>query len=133
LLLLLSSQKGGMNGIKRSNKRVLDVNSSEICCLREKRQEMVYRRRNLLGLSSLAESDFKERVASGAFFVFLNKRRNMMKILYWDQDGLAIWHKRLEQGLFGKPSSKNLLNRREFLMLLEGITPKRINRRFSAT
>lgn len=88
-------------------------------------------RKGFEGLSYLAESDFNERVTSGAFFVFLNKRRNMMKILYWDQDGLAVWHKRLEQGLFGRTSSQKALNRREFLMLLEGITPKRINRRFS--
>ena len=89
-------------------------------------------RKGFEGLSFLAESDFKEKVSSGAFFVFLNKRRNMMKILHWDQDGLSIWHKRLERGLFGKISTQKVLNRREFLMLLEGITPKRLNRRFSA-
>ena len=88
-------------------------------------------RRGFEGLSSLVEMVLNQRVTSGAFFVFLNKRRTMMKILYFDQDGLAIWHKRLEKGHFGKIPSKNTLNRREFLMLLEGITPKRLNHRFS--
>ena len=88
-------------------------------------------RKGFEGLSFLAETDLKERVTSGAFFVFLNKGRTMMKILYWDQDGLAIWQKRLERGSFGKVSDQKTIDRRGFLMLLEGITPRKINRRFS--
>lgn len=83
------------------------------------------------GLSFLVESVLQEQVISGAYFVFLNKRRNLMKILYWDGDGLAIWIKRLEKGLFGKFSSEQpLIDRRKFLMILEGITPRRLNRRY---
>lgn len=56
-----------------------------------------------------------------------------MKILYWDQDGLAIWQKRLEKGLFGKTPQSKTIDRRGFLMLLEGITPRRLNRRYTAS
>jgi transposase len=89
-------------------------------------------RKGFEGLSFLVETDLKERVTSGAFFVFLNRGRTMMKILYWDQDGLAIWQKRLEKGSFGKIPAQQSINRREFLMLLEGVTPRRMNRRFTA-
>lgn len=83
------------------------------------------------GLSFLIESVLKEQVVSGAYFVFLNKRRNLMKILYWDGDSIAIWLKRLEKGLFGKLSSgEPQVDRRKFLMILEGVTPKRMNRRY---
>jgi transposase len=84
------------------------------------------------GLSFMVQKVFPAESMSGAYFIFLNKKRDKMKVLYWDNDGLAIWYKRLEKGGFsqklleGKPS----IDRREFFMLLEGITPKRLQPRF---
>ncbi len=62
---------------------------------------------------------------------FVNKRRELMKVIYFDGDGLAIWAKRLEKGRFGRHlSSSPLMDRRSFLMLLEGVIPRRMNRRY---
>ncbi len=87
-------------------------------------------RKGFEGLSFIVETILEESLTSGAFFVFLNKQRDKMKILYFDNDGLAIWTKRLEKGLFGKIPDQKVIDRREFFMLLEGITPRRINRRY---
>jgi len=90
-------------------------------------------RKSFEGLSAVVEKEFSVSLTSGAFFVFLNRRRDRMKILYWDSDGLAIWAKRLEKGRFStKAPEQTCMNRREFFLLLEGVTPKRLNSRYSA-
>jgi transposase len=84
-------------------------------------------RKSFEGLSALVEELFPGELLSGSFFIFLNRRRDHMKVLYWDQDGLVIWFKRLEKGTFSwKWGEAASLDRRSFLMLLEGITPKRL-------
>lgn len=85
------------------------------------------------GLGAIVEQTFDDSLVSGSYFVFINRLRDRMKVLYWDADGLAIWYKRLEKGSFSPAIKGNQrLCRREFLMLLEGVTPKRINRRYKA-
>jgi transposase len=83
------------------------------------------------GLCFIVESIIQQEITSGGYFIFLNKRRDRMKVLYWDGDGLAIWYKRLEKGTFARGSAdKVTMERREFLMLLEGVTPQKMQRRF---
>jgi len=89
-------------------------------------------RRSFDGLSAMVESSFPDELLSGGVFVFVNRRKTILKALYWDSDGLALWSKRLEKGTFRVAwDGQSELSRREFSMLLEGITPRRLNRRFS--
>lgn len=89
-------------------------------------------RKSFEGLSLLIESAYPDRLLTGALFLFLNRRRNLIKILYWDGDGFVIWYKRLEQGTFSDCfSGQGELSRQQFTMLLEGIVPRRLNKRFS--
>jgi len=93
--------------------------------------EPVNMRKSFEGLCAIVEHSLTEEPTSGAYFVFLNRQRNKMKVLYWDGDGLAIWYKRLEKGRFPlQNSGKIAMNRRDFFMMLEGIIPKRINARY---
>ena len=89
-------------------------------------------RKSFEGLSGLINNQYPGKLLSGSLFVFVNKRRTLLKLLYWDGDGFAIWYKRLEKGTFSSfYSSRNELTRREFSMLLEGVVPRRMNSRFS--
>ena len=51
----------------------------------------------------LTEAVLRQEPVSGHLFVFLNRRRDLMKILYWDGTGFCIWYKRLERGSFQRP------------------------------
>lgn len=95
-------------------------------------QQPVKMHRSFEGLSAAVEQTFPGELLSGAYFIFLNRLRDHMKVLYWDGDGLAIWYKRLEKGTFVGHNGKTSVNRRDFFMLLEGITPKKIQARYSA-
>ena len=89
-------------------------------------------RKSFEGLSALVEAAFPGKLLTGSLFLFLNRRRNLIKILNWEGDGFAIWYKRLEKGTFpGCFQGRRQLSRQQFVMLLEGIVPKRLSRRFS--
>jgi len=70
----------------------------------------------------------------GSYYVFVNRTKTHIKILYWDGDGLALWYKRLEKGTFvipDDPGDTVVLERRQLAMLMEGIIPKKTKARFS--
>jgi transposase len=61
-------------------------------------------RKGFDALSGLVTTAFAQDPTSGHLFLFVNRRRDRLKILYWDRDGLAIWYKRLETGSFQIPA-----------------------------
>jgi transposase len=56
------------------------------------------------GLARLARDVIAGDPLSGHLFVFANRRRDRIKVLYWDRDGYAVWMKRLEEGTFRWPA-----------------------------
>lgn len=89
-------------------------------------------RKSFEGLSTLVDTAFPGKLLTGSLFLFLNRRRNLIKILYWEGDGFVIWYKRLERGTFSGCFGGRLeLSRQQFVLLLEGVVPKRLSRRFS--
>jgi transposase len=94
-------------------------------------QNPVDMRKGIEGLCFIIEQNYSGELMSGAYFVFINRSKDRMKVLYWDCDGFAIWWKRLEKGSFRLLGIDwNLIDRKEFFMLLEGIIPKKIQLRF---
>lgn len=88
-------------------------------------------RKSFEGLSALVEHAFPGELMQG-YFLFLNRTRDRLKVLYWDGDGFALWYKRLEKGSFLRQRKESaLISRRELLLLMEGVTPQKMQRRFS--
>ena len=89
-------------------------------------------RKSVNGLSNLVEQHFEGELLSGSYFVFCNRLRNRVKLLYWDNDGFALWYKRLEKGKFQfcQSGPNYTLERRQLIMLLEGVTPVLYDKRF---
>ena len=81
-------------------------------------------RKGFDGLSQLVRDRIAHDPLSGHLYVFRNKRRDRIKILYWDRDGLALWYKRLEKGTFRFPEAKDgrvEVTPAEMAAVLEGI------------
>ncbi len=85
------------------------------------------------GLSGLVIGEMNADPLSGALFVFCNRRRTMLKLLYWDRDGYAVWMKRLERGRFRLPAEAQAsgeIDRATLAMMLEGVIALRRLKRY---
>ena len=82
-------------------------------------------RKGFDGLTGLVQECFGQDPLTGHLFLFLNRRRDRIKVLYFDRDGLAIWYKRLESGSFQLPDAVSQdgveLQPAQLAMLLSGI------------
>jgi len=81
-------------------------------------------RKSFNGLTGIIQGLLKDNAQSGDWFVFINRRKTHLKVLYFDGSGFCIWFKRLEQGQFNfSPSSedKKALDFAGLQLLLAGI------------
>ena len=60
-------------------------------------------RKSIDGLASIVEMELRMNIFSGALFLFINRGRDKMKILYWSRNGFCLWYKRLEAERFAWP------------------------------
>ena len=63
-------------------------------------------RKSINGLALLVEEHFRLDLFSGSLFAFCNRKRDRVKILYWDHNGFCLWIKRLEKESFRWPESE---------------------------
>jgi transposase len=85
-------------------------------------------RRGFDGLSALVQTKLEQQPFSGHVFVFRGRRGDLIKLLWWDGDGLCLFAKRLERGRFVWPQATEgtvALTRAQLSMLLEGIDWRR--------
>lgn len=97
--------------------------------------EAVDLRRGFDGLAATTRSVIREDPLSGHVFVFLNRRRNRVKLLVWDRTGYLLLYKRLERGTFHLPTTPRLgarhveLDAGDLGLLLEGVDLRGARRR----
>ena len=85
-------------------------------------------RRGFTGLSGMVQTKLEQDPFSGHVFVFRGRRGHLIKVLWWDGDGLCLFAKRLERGRFVWPQAMSgtvSLSRAQLSMLLEGIDWRR--------
>ena len=86
-------------------------------------------------LSGIVSSHMQLNVLSGSVFIFLNKKHNQVKLLLWEGDGFALYHKRLEEGTYELPpigDDKNetlSISNQQLQLILHGISLKSVRRR----
>jgi transposase len=81
-------------------------------------------RKQINSLSILVQRELKLNPVKGDLFIFCGRKRNIIKILYWERNGFCLWTKRLEQDKYPWPLSEGevrQINRGELRMLLSGI------------
>lgn len=84
-------------------------------------------RKSFHGLVALTESVLKQDPLSGSLFVFVNRRRDRIKILYWGQTGFCIWYQQLQKGTYQLPVGDSSeaetleVTRSQLSLILDGI------------
>ena len=83
-------------------------------------------RKSIDGLAALVSQVFEHDLFSSSLFVFCNRGRDKLKILYWDHNGFWLYYRRLERGRFRWPDRAEdptkAISRRELQWLLDGLT-----------
>ena len=88
-------------------------------------------RKGFDALAGIVRNSFQKDPVSGDVFIFINKKRSHIKLLYWDGDGFALFYKRLERGRYPHTAhhgASRQIKREELLMLLEGLSFQEIKK-----
>jgi transposase len=91
-------------------------------------------RKGFDSLCGIIQQHLQQNPLSGAVFIFLNKRRNQIKLLLWEGDGFSLYHKRLEKGTYELPlcsgeARRAAISADQLLLILKGISLKHIRKR----
>ena len=85
-------------------------------------------RKSFNGLVALTEAELNQDPLSGDLFVFVNRRRDRIKILYWGQTGFCIWYQQFQKGTYQLPRQESLddqealeVTRSQLSLILDGI------------
>lgn len=91
-------------------------------------------RRSFDGLSGLVQNNLEQNPCNGDVFIFINKRRDKIKLLHWQGAGFTLYYKRLEHGTFELPEYDFLagsitLSYAQLVMIVDGLSIKNIQKR----
>jgi transposase len=94
-------------------------------------QQATDMRKSFRGLIALVKNQLQEDPLSGHLFVFINKRKTYMKVLYYSQGGFCIWMKKLTQGQFAfvEQAENKSMSWQELQWLIEGIEVEKVRYR----
>lgn len=88
-------------------------------------------RKSFDGLCGLVRNELGRQPASGEVFVFLNRRRTLIKLLHWQRGGFVLYYKRLESGRFDMPSLQgdaSQISWTDLVLMIEGVQVKMVRR-----
>lgn len=91
-------------------------------------------RKGFDSLSGIVSTQMRLNALSGAVYIFINKKRNQVKLLLWEGDGLSLYHKRLEGGTYERPVMKEdepgcMIAPQQLQFILQGVALQKIQYR----
>lgn len=90
-------------------------------------------RKSFDGLSGLVRNYLNKDPLCGDIFIFVNRKRNQIKLLLWEGDGFSIYYKRLEKGTYELPEVSNSksaeITSEKLQLILQGISLKSVQKR----
>ena len=91
-------------------------------------------RKGFDALSGIVQQHMQSNVLQGGVYIFVNRKRNQIKLLSWEGDGLAIWYKRLEKGVYELPdiapeNNSATIDALQLQLILQGIVLKSVQKK----
>lgn len=91
-------------------------------------------RKSINGLMILVKTEFDRNPCDGAYYIFCNRMRDKLKVLYWDGDGFCLWYKSLEKSRFKlhyRDDQRLTMSVDQFNWLLSGVDWRKLSGRSS--